>query len=524
MRPPKRVSAVKKGYVCVLEWITCHVGGTLLGDSPQFFCMQEWKGGRFEPPIMKASVKLRRDQEGRVQKKPIVKAKLPFDFLGFPVHAGLKVCGHIQELALRLSCAHQEAGPSLEVSYRPHEQDRPFTLSLKTGFSPWPSSPASALTMAAEFSLSRPSNPTFLLKVKPQLGDFSFRHDFRSEVRGGGGTTGSSSDDHRHTDDGSSSDTGLTNAFARYASRLHLPDNASSPWHDTATNESFDAGQRPRYDALGNANLASFDSTPYASEKAGYARLDFAKFSSEFPTTPLQIFPEEKRFQEVVQHTSTGTDWGPLRDNMSSQNPGFAQRAPRMDDDWERVGDAVSRSTTSASSSTQQNRGNDHATVRRHSRSTGSLAGWAVRGFCGGGHLRACTRLPISPEAHLKVRWSVGASSSSSRVPLLPILMLDKVSLEAAAPGTGARRMPVLSSFLNAPKSDTPQENVTHLKQVEISLSKKVRDETMSEGGPDYTDLEGELKPVHDLHADNVNMKNPSFFSQFLHGGKGLLD
>ncbi|MCO5571049.1 hypothetical protein L7F22_024780 [Adiantum nelumboides] len=440
----------------------------------------------------------------------IVKAKLPFDFLGFPVHAGFKACGHIQELALRLSCCAQlEAGPSVEVAYRPHEQDRPFTLSFKTGFSPWPSSPASALTMTAEFNLSRLSNPTYLLRVKPQLGDFSICHDFRTAMFGSGAA--SNDNERRQDHHESSSDTGFTNAFARYATKLCLSESSRFPWHDASRNEICDASHR--YDVASNANVASFDSTPYASERASFSMFDLVNFRSECPT-PVCMSTEEKRFPDMGQHTNANTGWAPVGDKMQSRNLAVM---PRTDDGWDHAVDGASQTLTSASSSTLQSRDDDPMRVQRCSQSNGLLAGWVSRGFPGSGHLHACTRLPISPEAQFRIRWSLSMSSSPS---LSPLLLMDKVTLEAAAPSTSTCRTPLLPNSLNA---DRQLEDVAHLERVESLTILRARENSLLDGRSTNAGVEGELEQGHEPHTKNGGAKKPFFFGRFLHG-KGLLD
>ncbi|CAK9864208.1 unnamed protein product [Sphagnum jensenii] len=118
---------------------------------------------------MKASFKVRDGQ------KPLMRAKVPITILGLPLFSGISV-GNAQELALHVG-SYLEAGPSCKVSYRPHDEHSAFTLMLKTGFGLWGSPSGAALAMAAEFNLSSRGNPAFLLRVKPRIGDFSFRKD-----------------------------------------------------------------------------------------------------------------------------------------------------------------------------------------------------------------------------------------------------------------------------------------------------------------------------------------------------------
>jgi hypothetical protein len=118
---------------------------------------------------MKASFKVRDGQ------KPLMRAKVPITILGLPLFSGISV-GNAEELALHVG-SYLEAGPSCKVSYRPHDEHSAFTLMLKTGFGLWGSPSGAALAMAAEFNLSSRGNPAFLLRVKPRIGDFSFRKD-----------------------------------------------------------------------------------------------------------------------------------------------------------------------------------------------------------------------------------------------------------------------------------------------------------------------------------------------------------
>lgn len=121
---------------------------------------------------MKASVKVREGQ------RPLVRAKVPINFYGLPLFSGISV-GDQQELALHLG-SYLEAGPSCRLSYKPNDVHSPFAVLLKTGFGLWGSPHSAPLTIAAEFNLARRENLSFTLRLKPRLGNFSFRKHFLS--------------------------------------------------------------------------------------------------------------------------------------------------------------------------------------------------------------------------------------------------------------------------------------------------------------------------------------------------------
>ncbi len=138
---------------------------------------------------MKASVKVR--GEG---KKPLIRAKLPITILGLPFVSAI-TAGNAEELALHVG-AYLALDPSpssscsCKLSYRPNDEQRAFTLVLKTtgsglglGFCGSSASSltsiedAASLSIAAEFNLSNSGNPSFFLRLKPRFGDLSFRKE-----------------------------------------------------------------------------------------------------------------------------------------------------------------------------------------------------------------------------------------------------------------------------------------------------------------------------------------------------------
>ncbi|XP_077210420.1 uncharacterized protein LOC143845900 [Tasmannia lanceolata] len=116
---------------------------------------------------MKASLKFREDQ------KPLVRAKIPLNILGFPFLSGISA-GDSKELSLNLTTFF-ESGPSLKFSYRPNDSYNPFSLVLKTGIGAFGSPISAPMAMSAEFSLLGRGNPSFFLQFKPQIGDFSIK-------------------------------------------------------------------------------------------------------------------------------------------------------------------------------------------------------------------------------------------------------------------------------------------------------------------------------------------------------------
>ncbi|KAK6941912.1 hypothetical protein RJ641_027289 [Dillenia turbinata] len=119
---------------------------------------------------MKSSLKFREEQ------KPLFRAKVPLNILGFPFQSGV-VAGESKELSLNLSTL-LSSGPSIKLSYRPNDAFNPFSLVVKTGIGPYGSPSQSHLLMSAEFNLlgrNGNQNPTFLLHFRPRLGDFSIK-------------------------------------------------------------------------------------------------------------------------------------------------------------------------------------------------------------------------------------------------------------------------------------------------------------------------------------------------------------
>ncbi|KVI03502.1 hypothetical protein Ccrd_018184 [Cynara cardunculus var. scolymus] len=104
---------------------------------------------------MKASMKFREEQ------KPLFRAKVPLNILGFPFQSGV-VAGESKELSLNLSTFF-ESGPSVKVAYRPNDSINPFSLVFKTGIGHLGSPISSSLNMSAEFNLiGGAQNPTNL--------------------------------------------------------------------------------------------------------------------------------------------------------------------------------------------------------------------------------------------------------------------------------------------------------------------------------------------------------------------------
>lgn len=125
---------------------------------------------------MKASIKLRDEQ------KPLIRAKIPLNILGFPFQSGI-VAGESKELSLNLT-THFESGPSIKLAYRPNDSINPFSLVFKTGIGHFGSPISSALNMSAEFSfVNGGQNPSFFVHFKPQFGDFTVKKTHSSAFK-----------------------------------------------------------------------------------------------------------------------------------------------------------------------------------------------------------------------------------------------------------------------------------------------------------------------------------------------------
>lgn len=123
---------------------------------------------------MKASIKFRDEQ------KPLMRAKIPINILNFPFQSGV-VAGESKELSLNLS-TYFESGPSLKLAYRPNDSQNPFSFIFKTGTGHYGSPIRSPLTMSAEFNVIGCQNPSFFLRLKPDLGDFSVKKLISSAI------------------------------------------------------------------------------------------------------------------------------------------------------------------------------------------------------------------------------------------------------------------------------------------------------------------------------------------------------
>ncbi|KAF8398496.1 hypothetical protein HHK36_017425 [Tetracentron sinense] len=123
---------------------------------------------------MKASLKFRDDQ------KPLFKAKVPLNILGFPFQSGI-AAGDSKELCLNLSTFF-ESGPSLKIAYRPNDSWNPFSLVVKTGIGHFGSPISAPMTMSAEFNLVGRGNPSFFLHFRPNIGDFSIKKSAGSPI------------------------------------------------------------------------------------------------------------------------------------------------------------------------------------------------------------------------------------------------------------------------------------------------------------------------------------------------------
>ncbi|KAH6772093.1 hypothetical protein C2S52_005131 [Perilla frutescens var. hirtella] len=123
---------------------------------------------------MKASIKFRDEQ------KPLLRAKIPINILNFPFQSGV-VAGDSKELSLNLS-TYFESGPSLKFSYRPNDSQNPFSFIFKTGIGHFGSPIRSPLTMSAEFNVIGSQNPSFFIRFKPDLGDFSVKRLISSAI------------------------------------------------------------------------------------------------------------------------------------------------------------------------------------------------------------------------------------------------------------------------------------------------------------------------------------------------------
>ncbi|XP_057768780.1 uncharacterized protein LOC130988884 [Salvia miltiorrhiza] len=123
---------------------------------------------------MKASIKFREEQ------RPLLRAKIPINILNYPFQSGV-VAGESKELSLNLS-TYFESGPSLKFAYRPNDSESPFSFIFKTGIGHYGSPIRSPLTMSAEFNVIGCENPSFFIRFKPDLGDFSVKKLISSAI------------------------------------------------------------------------------------------------------------------------------------------------------------------------------------------------------------------------------------------------------------------------------------------------------------------------------------------------------
>nr|GEV66359.1 hypothetical protein [Tanacetum cinerariifolium] len=127
---------------------------------------------------MKASIKFRDEQ------KPLFRAKIPLNIIGFPFQSGI-IAGESKELSLNLA-SFFETGPAVKFAYRPNDSINPFSLVFKTGIGHFGSPINSSFNMSAEFNLVtnfQNPNPSFKVHFKPRLGDFSVKKTVKTEMK-----------------------------------------------------------------------------------------------------------------------------------------------------------------------------------------------------------------------------------------------------------------------------------------------------------------------------------------------------
>ncbi|KAM6547949.1 hypothetical protein CsatB_019625 [Cannabis sativa] len=226
---------------------------------------------------MKASVKFRDDQ------KPLLRAKIPLNILGFPFQSGI-VAGDSKELTLNLGTFF-ESGPSVRISYRPNDTWNPFSLVVKTGTGAFGSPISSSMMMSAEFNLLGRGNPRFMLHFKPAFGDFSLKKThssvFDSLVKPQTGVVGLESDESSSKGVGEtpamigsfpgkkisvlSSGTPLTSSIAGLLGGMEVTANTSMPVRGRAV-VNFRWGVRAPSEIRSGANLTagiSFQKIPF---------------------------------------------------------------------------------------------------------------------------------------------------------------------------------------------------------------------------------------------------------------------
>ena len=123
---------------------------------------------------MKASLKIREER------KPLLRGKVPISVLGFPLVAGA-AAGEAKDLRLDISTAF-ESGPSVRISYRPNDSWNPFALVVRSGIGALGSPFSSPMTMSAEFNIVGRGGPSFVIQIKPRIGDFRLKKATRSAV------------------------------------------------------------------------------------------------------------------------------------------------------------------------------------------------------------------------------------------------------------------------------------------------------------------------------------------------------
>nr|XP_011465802.1 PREDICTED: uncharacterized protein LOC105351908 [Fragaria vesca subsp. vesca] len=161
---------------------------------------------------MKISLRLQEDQDAQHYRNPLVRAKIPITIFNQPFTSSIATVPSSttsSHLSFSLSSAFS-SGPSLKLSYS-HTDPSPFSLSLKSGLGLLGSPNHSPLVFTAHFSLSH-TNPTFLLHVKPQFGNFSLKKTTFSDPE----VSGSCS--NGVLDSGSGSDGGFVDGFVQGSS------------------------------------------------------------------------------------------------------------------------------------------------------------------------------------------------------------------------------------------------------------------------------------------------------------------
>lgn len=357
---------------------------------------------------MKASVKVREGQ------RPLVRAKVPVQVSGLPFFSGITV-GDEKELALHVG-TNMAAGPACSLSYRPNDPQSPLAVLLKTGFGLWGSPRAAPFTISAEFNVARRENVSFMLRLKPRVGSFSFRRHFLSTSGNFGRESGVGVRDSSHgvrQDDMAVQEEVEVAAAERPGEAMSRPPGGQTQGDGLVYDTDYECGLSP----LGLGQVSGLR----VREKKCYMSCEPGEPGSPGSNTELHHVGDGSGELEMSGMPEVGA--GAI-DLASQRSLGDTDRAAALDT----IGTADGSATLSGRA--------DQPETRRN-RLLQSWSGHAHRSW----GVTVHSAIPLGRQAMARVQWGMRMPSragdeggGSFHGYKLPVLVLDKISIRTADP------------------------------------------------------------------------------------------